>query len=195
MPFDLDFEPIDFPVVHKTLGPQLALLRVALLDDIITWQETWQPLLQEKGQYDGEWPWKEHIEHALHHKDALCLAVVRGEELDALASFRIERGTSRLVPGKDLIYIEYVGTAPWNQASPVGDLQIRGLGKALLRIAVGLSKELGLEGRVGLHSKKEVEGFYRRIGMREVKPEDTGDGIWLYFETGPAEAETLLEGV
>jgi hypothetical protein len=195
VPFDLDFSTFDFPVVHQTKGEQIALLRVATLDDVGIWEKTWQPVLREKGQYDGEWPWHEHIEHALEHKDALCLAVIRGEELDALASFRIQRSTSRLEGGKDLIYIEYVGTAPWHQPPPVGELQIRGLGKMLLRLAVNLSKQLGLEGRVGLHSKKEVEGFYRKIGMHEVKREDTGDGTWLYFETGPAEAEELLKGI
>jgi hypothetical protein len=37
----------------------------------------------------------------------------------------------------------------------------------MLGAAVELSRTLGLDGRCGLHSLPQSEGFYRQIGMRD----------------------------
>jgi hypothetical protein len=192
VPFSAGIEPVSFPVSHTILGDCTATIRVSELADANRWEKTWKPTLQAHQRGDGFWEWREHISRALTEKDWLCVSIVRGEELDAMLSLKLERGTSRLEPRTDLVYIEYVGVAPHNQSPPIGNKQIKGLGKLLVKLAVRVSTSLKLEGRIGLHAKPDVEDFYRRLGLVACEREDTGDGIWLYFEAGPEEARKLL---
>jgi hypothetical protein len=107
-------------------------------------------------------------------------------------SVRMGRGESQVTPGADVVYIEYVGVAPVHQAPPLGRRLIAGLGTTLVVVAIGLARACGAEGRVGLHSKPEVEDFYRRLGFDELGPDVTEDGTWLYFEMTPARAMLLV---
>lgn len=78
-------------------------------------------------------------------------------------------------------------------APPIGTREVPGLGVVMMRQAARLAFDLGLEGRVGLHSKPESEGFYRRVGMTAMLREEAGDGTWLYFESEPSASRRLLE--
>ena len=95
--------------------------------------------------------------------------------------------------GARVVYVEYLGVAPENLPPPIGTKAIRGLGVVLMREAIRLAFELGLDGRVGLHSKPEAEDFYRRLGLLPVGREQTQDGSWLYFESEPATGRRLLK--
>jgi Acetyltransferase (GNAT) domain len=186
--------PLEFPKTFIQLGEHSFTIRVANPSDAATWATTWQDQLRTNHRDDGEWHWQEHIERAETEPDALCLCVDGPNGIEALLSLRLFPNSSRLQAGCDTVYIEYVGVAPWNQAPPIGETRVKGLGRALIRIALALSMELGKEGRVGLHAKPDVEGFYQRLGFSEVGYEDEEDGKWLYFESTPEFASVFVKG-
>lgn len=66
---------------------------------------------------------------------------------------------------RPLLTIDYLETAPWNQTSLPLLTQYGGVGSSLISQAILLSQQLGFEGRIGLHSLPDAEGFYRKLGF------------------------------
>jgi hypothetical protein len=83
--------------------------------------------------------------------------------------------------GKPLVYIEYLEVAPWNWPSAVPQ-HFRGVGTALVSAAIDLSCDEGFEGRIGLHSLPQAEGFYRDVcGMSDLGKDPNYHDL-TYFE-------------
>jgi len=93
--------------------------------------------------------------------------------------------------GKELIYIAYLEAAPWNVktvAESLGDpTAFQGIGTQLVTAAVDLSRKEGFKGRVGLHSLRQTEGFYQRIGMTAGARDSSYENL-LWYELTPASA-------
>lgn len=70
--------------------------------------------------------------------------------------------------GLPIVYVDYVAVAPWNRTAIRHPERFRKLGTVMLGAAVEVSRTLGMEGRCGLHSLPSSEGFYRRIGMKDL---------------------------
>lgn len=80
-----------------------------------------------------------------------------------------------------LSYIEYLESAPWNLAAYAGKSQVyAGVGTSLLRVAVAVSDLMGCEGRIGLLSLKQAEGFYESVGLQKLGFDNTEN--LNYFE-------------
>ncbi len=96
-----------------------------------------------------------------------------------------------------LLYIDYLETAPWNYEPFVRPNfpRFRGAGGILMEEAVRLSVEMGLKGRVGLFSLSGAERFYERLGMtrlfKDTNPPSPTRGLW-YYELSPKKAQVLL---
>jgi len=124
---------------------------------------------------------------ALHHLQGIMIAGP-SEEVNLPPS-----STDRL------LYIAYMATAPWNREPflpPLGLVpsSLKGVGKALVKQAVCLSRQLGYGGRIGLRAMGRSAAFYRKIGMARVKgkvkcSEYPGDP---WFELTEQGAEALL---
>ncbi len=87
-------------------------------------------------------------------------------------------------PKADIIYVEFLATAPWNRPRLVDKPIYKGAGRVLIGTAVSLSLEEELGGRIGLHSLPGAEDFYRdAIGMTDfgVDKEGPHEGL-RYFE-------------
>jgi hypothetical protein len=190
--FPIQFPTSTVPLQHAKRGELIATFREATEADVDLWEKTWQPQLRTHQRADGEWHWREHVAHASLSEEAYCFVLSGENELFGFVYLTREKNGSRAEASKDTVYVEYVGVAPEHQLPPVGQKNVAGIGRLLMLQTVRISMELGLEGRVGLHSKQEVEGFYKRLGMVPYTYEDTGDGKWLYFETGPNEALQIL---
>lgn len=102
-------------------------------------------------------------------------------------------------PGKPLIYVKYVETAPWNIRLLEPKPRYGGVGSRLIRVAIELSISESCKGRIGLHSLPgdkpgEPEWFYGSIcKMDAMETERDGEGL-LYFEFTPEKAETFMSG-
>lgn len=167
------------------------MLRVAEESDVERWRQTWQAALIRAGADDAPWDWFGYIARARRTDGFLCVAAASGDRLEGLLS--LSMGRSRLEPGRELVYVEYIAAAPWNRWEIVDPPEVKGLGRLLIRTAVSLSVDLGHEGRVGLHSKPRAEPFYReKLGLRDLGPDVAEDGEWVYFEATPEVARRLL---
>jgi len=91
-----------------------------------------------------------------------------------------------------VLYIEFIETAPWNQATYAGkSTRFGGVGTQLIRVAIQGSLDAGYAGRIALHSLPQSEGFYRPhfrdLGI------DPAEGL-RYFEMDEKQARKLQEG-
>ncbi len=95
--------------------------------------------------------------------------------------------------GKDLLYLKYLETAPWNlKVETLGQTpQLRGVGRQLVELGVRLSVAMDFHGRIGLHSLPQAEGFYRWCGMTDLGKDNSCEGL-KYFEMTEAQATAFL---
>lgn len=95
--------------------------------------------------------------------------------------------------GKDLLYLKYLETAPWNLAvNDIGQIpKFSGVGRQLMEVGVRLSEALDFRGRIGLHALPQAEGFYRHCGMTEVGQDAQYDHL-RYFEMTEEQARAFL---
>lgn len=94
--------------------------------------------------------------------------------------------------GKPLIYVEYVATAPWNDKDIAPSPKFGLIGTRFMEVAIRLSINDGFEGRIGLHSLKQAEEFYRDSVCMTDLGQDTEKRM-RYFEMTPEQAKGFLE--
>ncbi len=112
------------------------------------------------------------------------------EDLQGLMLVNLTKLTGRLdsQKGKDLAYLEYVSTAPWNRIDLTDKPIFRGVGLIMVRTAVELSHAEGFRRRIGLHSLPQAAHFYRTVcGMADLGL-DTAYHNLRYFEMTEAQA-------
>lgn len=104
--------------------------------------------------------------------------------IQGLLMYSLEPRPSWKIPGPPYVmYIEYVESAPWNLSYYAGDEALfAGVGESLVSAARDESEKRGYGGRLGLHSLKDSEGFYERIGFKNMGP-DPAEGL-NFFEIG-----------
>ena len=97
-------------------------------------------------------------------------------------------------PKADMVYVEFLATAPWNRPRLVKEPTYKGAGRVLIGTAVSLSIEEELRGRIGLHSLPGAEDFYRdAIGMADLGVDKDGPHKGLrYFELSESQISGFL---
>ena len=95
--------------------------------------------------------------------------------------------------GRDILYIKYLETAPWNLVVEELGQQGRygGVGPRLMRASITLSRALELRGRVGLHALPQAESFYHDCGMTDLGIDWACEGL-RYFEMTEDQATSYL---
>ncbi len=116
-----------------------------------------------------------------------------GGEMQGLMAIRTDR-TCRL-PGQSglpLVYVDYLAMAPWNLPGLVTQPRFRRGGIRLIAAAVQASRDQGWAGRLGLHSLRQAETFYREVcGMTDLGVDDAYEHL-RYFEMSPAQTALFL---
>jgi hypothetical protein len=129
----------------------------------------------------SHWNWTAK-EQRVEHGELSLIAVECEGEVQGLMAIPIQPRPTLLYPGKKLIYIDYLETAPWNQRSPSWPLRFLGAGAAMIAEAIIISIELGFEGRIGLHSLPQAESFYsKKCLMNRIGPDPSYYNL-VYFE-------------
>lgn len=91
------------------------------------------------------------------------------------------------------VYLEVIGTAPWNQRTAVPVPRYLGVGSVLMGRAVTVSKDVGMKGRLGLHALPGASSWYAKIGMVNLGPDpDPKKQNLEYFEFTAKAAEAFL---
>jgi hypothetical protein len=99
--------------------------------------------------------------------------------------------------GADCIYVDFIETAPWNQASYSTPQKYGLVGSVLMAAAIHQSLDEGFKGRLGLHSLPQADTWYaQRLGLKDLGLDpDRYQGQLKYFETTPEIAANILTGV
>lgn len=152
----------------------------------------WEPLLAESGQDDEYWNWVSKSRRA---------KLLPGDELYAIECEGVTQGLMMLDVLKKrcqiefqlqrrLVYINALATAPWNRPVITNPPTYKGVGGNLVDFAIIRSRELGYQGRIGLHALSGAIGFYRklRIGLLDCGPDPEEPDNLVYFETLRIEA-------
>lgn len=141
----------------------------------------------------SDWNWTLKVSSS--DKDAYrCFGIRHDGSMQGLMMLAVEPQQSRRpdYENQRILYLEFIETAPWNQrlyaeTSP----RFAGVGTQLLRVAIQISVEAGCEGRIGLHSLPQSEGFYRP-NFHDLGVDPAED--LRYFEMSEEQALRLLRG-
>lgn len=171
----------------------IKLLRVAddqVVDAVLTnlsqthlsdFEAMWKHRLNSSTEEDYHWDWvrKSSLTDSIlsYEKYAIeCEQITQG-----MMMIETDWHRSRIEPGKNIIYVDFVATAPWNRPSIQSPPQYRGVGSALLRFARLRSVALEYGGRVSLHALSEAETFYKKQGMMNFGTDPDKENL-VYFE-------------
>ncbi|KAB2645360.1 MAG: GNAT family N-acetyltransferase [Verrucomicrobia bacterium] len=170
------------------------------------WRSTWVPMMDNaarrlrsaavplhKWPQDLHWDWGNKTDWSRPLLTLQRFAITCGGALQGLMLVNLTKLTARLPSqkGKDLAYIEFVSTAPWNRPEISGLQQFHGIGINMVRAAVELSRNEGFHGRIGLHSLSQAASFYgKTCGMSALGQDRHYDDL-DYFEMTPAQADAF----
>lgn len=165
----LDSVHIDFieqqwePVLQRQYD--LALLSFFQLPAASQTEEKWAEILGKFGAQDSHWKWRIKCSVAPGTNRRIFALLNVGDVEAAMCLFFGKQ--SRDANPLPIVYVDYVAVAPWNRKEVQNPLRFRNFGTVMLGAAIAVSMSMGLEGRCGLHSLPQSEGFYRRIGMAD----------------------------
>jgi hypothetical protein len=188
--------------VEALLHPDLT--RIQLIDVEIEWAPERLRLLKrrlEQGEAPHELPQHAHwnwAAKALEYGELpsyRCLGIEAESKMQGLIMVSLSGANlARLPPDIDrpLVYVEFLETAPWNAGDHPTLPSFKGVGRALLKVIVLLSDELGFVGRIGLHSLSQSTAFYSQVcGMSSLGPDPSADD-YEYFELTALQAEQMI---
>lgn len=186
-------------------APVAAELWDVLTDaQVSDWQKLWLPGAQELRQRVRDldlnpdakvetthWNWDEKVEaiDGLLGRAGFCI-VANGITQGMMILDYLHDCQLPVQEGKPLVYVSYIEVAPWNQ-TPISGIvpQFVGVGSLLMRAAIETSRENEFAGRVGLHSLRRSENWYRNTcGMTEHGQSKQG---LRYFEMTPDQADAF----
>lgn len=137
----------------------------------------------------SHWDWRNKV-GAVRSGRLRLTALVTSAGLQGLLAVRRTPRPGQFGPDP-VVYVDYLEVAPWNLKGPEQLPRLVGVGSTLLADAVRLSLELGLAGRVGLHSLPQAESFYARCRMTRLGCDADYYGL-TYFEYTDDEAAAWL---
>ncbi len=167
------------------------------------WQTTWMPLIdrfkarlqaaklpRDQWPQDLHWEWDKKLDVTRHLLAMRHFAITCGGALQGMMMLNLTKyGRLKEQFGKDLAYVEYLNTAPWNRPEISGTQQFSGVGTTMIATAIEASREEGFKGRVGLHSLAQSAKFYRdHCGMSELGRDPDYYGL-TYFEMTTSQAD------
>jgi hypothetical protein len=143
-----------------------------------------QPLPENR-----HWVWREKVARIQGLLAYRTFAIVCEGQTQGL--MQINTAVTSRLPGqvgKQLAYVDYLETAPWNRATIVEQPRFGLVGSVLIRAAIEVSLEEEFHGRIGLHSLPQSEAFYAKsCGMTDLGIDGTYENL-RYFEMTPDQA-------
>jgi hypothetical protein len=162
-------------------------IRAASHLDFEAYDRRWKPLLQSRKDLDAEWNWSSDFAKVeVSSPDYETYALVSSEQ-------RLE-GLMTMIYERNGVYVERLAIAPWNRPP---SREVRGVGAALMFVAIDRSVSRGLKGQVSLHSLEDPStiAFYRdKMKMIEERTDPVEGQKLRYFVLSPETASTLRGG-
>lgn len=169
--------------------------------------ETWVHLLRHTAgnEEDLDWDWSHIMERECRLDTAhRHLGLHWRGKWQAVMVLRKSVPMRVSAVGDNGVYVCYLASAPWNRFEVrkrhgLCDPKPVPVGRWLMWTAMRWSQELGYEGRVALHSKKEAEKNYRKMipGIEDGLSDPAEGGLmWMEVSERPARAfcDTMVLG-
>jgi hypothetical protein len=130
---------------------------------------------------------------AAFHVDRSVVGLKRGAEVFALMQIAEEHPVYAETPASDrALYVAFLET--WHRGrETVPRQQLSGLGITMVRFAVVRSMQLGLQGRLGLHTVPKARTFYEKLGFVEKPAMLSNEYGEPYLELAVSTAQRLLD--
>ncbi len=186
----LDFIDVQWaPVLKRQYD--LALLEFFQLPVADQTHNRWQDTLGKFGAQDQHWDWRNKSAVAPGSKRRI-LSLLNATDVEAAMMLLFGKTSRDPATPLPIVYVDYVAVAPWNRKVIQHPQRFKNLGTMMLGVAVAMSIATGLDGRCGLHSLPQSEGFYRQIGMTDFGI-DTAYSSLRYFEFNAVAARTFVK--
>lgn len=177
--------------LRKSVAPGIAPVHidgeVVPLDPVrhVAQAAGWRPSLGAAAEEDATWDWAALLQEADTNESQGVgryegYALECGGELQALMLLETAAHRSRQT-GDPVVYVEYVAVAPWNRRTMQSPPRFVGCGSGIISMAIERSQALGFKGAIALHSLPRAAGFYTNLGMQNLGPDPTENGLH-YFE-------------
>lgn len=160
------------------------------LADVEQTDAAFAAILGRLGIPDGHWDWRLKCTIA-PGTQRQAYGLLNGDQVEAAMMLAAGHQTRLGIAREPLVYVDYLATAPWNRATIQHPERFRRMGVMLLGTAVEISRLQGLEGRCGLHALPSAEGFYQRVGMRDLGIDPAYYDLH-YFEFDAAAARAFI---
>jgi hypothetical protein len=191
----LDTTHVDF--IEEMWAPRLkrqynlALLHFFGLREADWTDDNWRETLGAFGIQDRHWDWRQKNAVAAGSNGSI-FSLLNGTEVEA--AMVLQFGKTSREPGTllPIVYVDFLAVAPWNRKQIQDPQRFKHLGTVMLGHAVAISISAGLDGRCGLHSLPQSEGFYRQFGMTDYGADGEYDSL-TYFEFSAANAQSFVE--
>jgi hypothetical protein len=171
----------------------LALLNFFQLPVAQQSDQKWQEILGSYGCHDAHWNWRAKSTLA-SSTNRTILSLLNQREVEAAMALLFGKQCRDGTP-RPMVYVDYVAVAPWNRREIQNTQRFRHLGTVMLGAAVARSFSLGLDGRCGLHSLRQAEGFYHRIGMTDFGLDPSYESLRYFEFTSDAARAFIQRGV
>jgi hypothetical protein len=190
----LDASHLDFMEAQWTPAMQRQY-GVALLEffQLPAADQTLEKLLGILGKFDVQdrhWKWRTKCAIA-PGTNRKVFSLLNGAEVEAAMVLQLGKTSRDPSTPLPIAYVDFVAIAPWNRKAFQNPQRFRHLGTVMIGAAVQHSRKLGLDGRCGLHSLPQSEGFYRHIGMRDFGLDGSYSSL-RYFEFDATAAANFL---
>lgn len=193
---------IPIEIIDKSTGEPVPALLMDGLDalSLLEVEEVWGRARRDALKRIPPHRWPEHYHWNWAEKarklDFLayrCIGIQYQTECQGLMMLMTAGNRARLMPdaGKELAYIDYIESAPWNLAALAESPRFGGIGIRLVEAAVRASMEEGFHGRIGLHSLPQAENLYHGLGMVNLGTDEEYQGL-SYFEFDRVRARAFL---
>lgn len=169
----------------------LAILHFFQLPTADQTPEKWVETQGNFGVQDQHWDWrkKSAIAPRSNHR---VFSLLNASEVEAAMMLLFGKNSREPGAPQPVVYVDYVAVAPWNRKEIQHPQRFKRLGTVMLGVAVEASIRNGHDGRCGLHSLPQAEGFYRKIGMTDFGIDSTYSSL-RYFEFSAQAAKYFVK--
>lgn len=160
-----------------------------------TWMRAFESRYERQERDEDFLMWntgKGYLDLVFHREEFQSFSLVADDIVQGVLLLESVPLMSRLEPDRSLVYVRYLATAPWNRRTKIGPGWFRGVGTHLLAHAAEVSRTKGCEGRLGLHSLRDSDDFYEKLGLHNLGLDAARRGL-NYFELTGAAAAKLVE--
>lgn len=142
---------------------------------------------------DEEWDWNGKVKSIQHESLSYLHYAIECEDLtQGMMQLNLTQHRSKANAALEVVYVEYLSTAPWNRETIKNPPSFRAVGTVLIAQAIGASIDQGFKGRLGLHSLPMAHDWYVKLGFKNYGSDEDAKGL-DYFELDEESAKKILE--